>query len=634
MARDLSRSRAILISNAVFTDKEIEALPAAVGCVPAMKALLTSELCGWPAGRVESLPDVTAPHLLARSLVEMVKGVQDVLLVYYVGHGLRTATGQLALALRETSYDPEALPYTAMLYESLASILRGSPARTKLVILDCCRAELGNKANFQFKFAGIHSQPADGFYFIGASNAWQSAKSPPDGGLPYFTEALIQVVQVGIPGKPPQLTIEHIFVELRARMLRAGHPEPVQSGIRNAYHWPFARNAAPPETHSELESKLQSEVDSLASKVKALSYSFGTGIEEARQVSRLIAEGWYDQAVPIIQRVAGEWERAAPAEAASWIVKRYILPALRSEASDQLEYHMARVAAAFAELAERVGATAASRIHSLERDVHVAVWSLSPSPATRNRQRAMMEDMARQLGDSLPKIIASRLEEDAQPILLRAERIIDEASLGFRLGLEGKLLAVTEQFFPGAQLVLAGAEVGPLRERVAHDATQLIVQAMESARIPLEDVLLEIVFDWSDPEVKVWHRLVGFVALLIVNFQKDMLSLEGMIGRLSPDRKINAVRERLFRAAMRELHEDRFSREVAEAAKGQTQESLLRLQVRVRSWLYGVVNYLDSEQFTDAFLAGMADMTGIVSSTASQLHDIASALDTLRAASP
>ena len=218
-----------------------------------MKALLAGDLCGWPTDQVESLQDVSAPPELARQLVEMVKDVEDVLLLYYAGHGMRTTTGQLALALRESSANPELLPHTAIMYEAIARILRRCPAATKLVILDCCHAELGNKANYQFQSADIDGEPVDGLYFIGASKQYEKAKSPLAGGLPYFTEAFIQVVRTGIPGKPPQLTIDQIFTELRARMLRASLPEPVQSGIRDAHHWPFARNTARPETHRDPE---------------------------------------------------------------------------------------------------------------------------------------------------------------------------------------------------------------------------------------------------------------------------------------------------------------------------------------------------------------------------------------------
>jgi hypothetical protein len=249
MDRDLSRSRAILISNAIYRDREIPDLAAASGCTIAMKALLTGDLCGWPSDRVECLEDVGAPHELATKLVELVEAVDDVLLLYYVGHGMRTATGKLALALTESRAKPELMPHTTILYEAIAEILRGSAALTKLVILDCCHAELGNKANYQTQSADIDAEPVDGLYFIGASKKYEKARSPLTGGLPYFTDAFIEVIRAGIPGKPAQLTIDQVFVQLRARMLRANLPEPMQSGIRDAHHWPFARNAARAETH-------------------------------------------------------------------------------------------------------------------------------------------------------------------------------------------------------------------------------------------------------------------------------------------------------------------------------------------------------------------------------------------------
>jgi hypothetical protein len=155
MARDLSSSRAILIGNGTFDDtRQIPAVPAS-GCVAAMLDLLTSDLCGWPRDRVDVFEDVAAPSDLARNLVRTVRGAETMLLVYYVGHGLLTMKGHLALVLRGTDPDPEALPHTSMLYENLASILRGSPAATKLIILDCCYAETANQANFGTQSAGL-----------------------------------------------------------------------------------------------------------------------------------------------------------------------------------------------------------------------------------------------------------------------------------------------------------------------------------------------------------------------------------------------------------------------------------------------------------------------------------------------
>jgi len=245
MARDLSRARAILIGNGSFTSPQIGAVPAA-GCVEAVNELLTGPLCGWPADRITALNDMPTWDPLARKVIAAVRDAQDVLLVYYVGHGFMTRTGQLALALYETDADAEALPHTAMLYENLADILRGCRAVTKLVILDCCHAELGGTASdlFQGGTDLADAYPVDGLYFIGASKRYQVAKYPDDGTLTYFTQALIDVVHDGIPGQPEELRLDQIFLELRARLVEARLPEPVEAGIRGARQYPFARNAA------------------------------------------------------------------------------------------------------------------------------------------------------------------------------------------------------------------------------------------------------------------------------------------------------------------------------------------------------------------------------------------------------
>ena len=244
MVRDLSRARAILIGNARYESRGIEDLPPARGSVAAMAGLLEGQLCGWPTDRVTQLVDVPTQHELALEVIAAVQDAEDLLVVYYVGHGLRTSKGQLALALGKTHPGSEALPYTAMLYESLAEILRGCRAATKLVILDCCHAELGGKANYVFQGSDLaEAYPVDGLYFIGASKQHEKAKSPVGGELTYFTQALIDVVRGGIANRPEELQLDQIFLELRARLVRANLPEPVESGIRGARQFPFALNA-------------------------------------------------------------------------------------------------------------------------------------------------------------------------------------------------------------------------------------------------------------------------------------------------------------------------------------------------------------------------------------------------------
>ena len=245
--RDYSRSRAVLIGNGTFSEHEkIPAVPAS-GCVAAMLDLLTSDLCGWPRNRVSLFEDLANPADLARGLVRAVREAEDVLLVYYVGHGMLTMTGDLVLALSDTEADPEALPYTALPYASLARIMCGSTAATKLVILDCCYAETANQATFGTQSADLaDAYPVDGLYFIGASKRREKAGFPLHGDLTYFTEAFIETVRAGVPGSPPapELTLAQIFRAVRTRLAASGLPEPADSGIRDARQYPFASNAA------------------------------------------------------------------------------------------------------------------------------------------------------------------------------------------------------------------------------------------------------------------------------------------------------------------------------------------------------------------------------------------------------
>jgi len=245
--RDYSRSRAILIGNGAFTDHEKIPQVPAPGCVAAMLDLLAGDLCGWPRDRISLFEDLPNLADLARRLVPAVREAQDVLLVYYVGHGMLTMEGDLVLALKDTDADPEALPYTSMPYSSLAGIMKGSTAATKLVILDCCYAETANQANFGTQSAGVtDALPVDGLYFIGASKKREKAGFPLHGDLTYFTEAFIETVRSGIPGNPtvPELTLAHIFRAVRARLAASRLPEPADSGIRDARQYPFAVNAA------------------------------------------------------------------------------------------------------------------------------------------------------------------------------------------------------------------------------------------------------------------------------------------------------------------------------------------------------------------------------------------------------
>src|SRR5262245_17684405 len=135
---DFSRSRAVLIGTSLYQDTRFSRLPAAANSLVAMQTVLTDPmLCRWPAERVTVLDNPR--HGTSHPLLELrrlARETTDVLLFYYVGHGTILRRGQLCLTLSDTSFDDPDI--TGLEYQRIRDALADSPARTTIVILDCC----------------------------------------------------------------------------------------------------------------------------------------------------------------------------------------------------------------------------------------------------------------------------------------------------------------------------------------------------------------------------------------------------------------------------------------------------------------------------------------------------------------
>ncbi|MGB6165629.1 MAG: caspase family protein [Pseudonocardiaceae bacterium] len=125
-------SHAVLIGVSAYEHAEFPPIRAARNSLQAMRELLSDPaLCGWPPERVT----VIANPLSAADLAETTTGV---LLLYYAGHGALSARGELCLTV--TSTRPDRPKITGLHWDALAEVLRASPARARIAILDCCFA--------------------------------------------------------------------------------------------------------------------------------------------------------------------------------------------------------------------------------------------------------------------------------------------------------------------------------------------------------------------------------------------------------------------------------------------------------------------------------------------------------------
>ena len=129
-------SSAILIGVSAYEYAELAPIRAARNSLLAMRSLLLDpELGGWAAGQVRVIANPLSAADLSAEIAEVAVATTGVLLLYYVGHGVRSDQGELCLS--GTATDPDQPEVSGLPWRKLADTLRGSPAHTRLSILDC-----------------------------------------------------------------------------------------------------------------------------------------------------------------------------------------------------------------------------------------------------------------------------------------------------------------------------------------------------------------------------------------------------------------------------------------------------------------------------------------------------------------
>ncbi|MBM7774748.1 hypothetical protein JOD54_004952 [Actinokineospora baliensis] len=241
-------SHAVLIGVSAYEYTEFPPVRAARNSVEGMRALLTDPaLCGWPADRVTVILNPTSVADLASRVADLAEATTGVLLFYYVGHGVLSSRAELCLTV--TSTRPNRPRISGLPWDVVAEVLRESPARLRLAIVDCCFAgqaiEALAAADGPTLADLVH---VEGTYTLTATTRNRVAHVPPpdqqDSACTSFTGELLDLVRAGIPDKPAQLSFGDIYPLLRQRLQAKGLPAPNQRGTDTASQFPFATNAA------------------------------------------------------------------------------------------------------------------------------------------------------------------------------------------------------------------------------------------------------------------------------------------------------------------------------------------------------------------------------------------------------
>jgi WD40 repeat protein len=222
-------------------------LPAVAGTLADLKQVLVGR-CGLPAAAVRVERDPATPVELGDAVAAEAGRAEGLLVVYYVGHGLVSSTGALHLATRVTRPTDLHLPHTALPYDTVREYLRqyrlGGPARSLVVILDCCfsgRAldRLGDPADDVGGLTDI-----SGAYVLTSAGRNELALAPPGARHTAFTGALLRLLTDGDPDGPAELTLHHAFRYLARTLQAAGLPRPRCAADDRAGELVLAPNSA------------------------------------------------------------------------------------------------------------------------------------------------------------------------------------------------------------------------------------------------------------------------------------------------------------------------------------------------------------------------------------------------------
>jgi osmoprotectant transport system substrate-binding protein len=237
---DYSQSLAVLIGTSEYQDGAFPAILAAENSLEGMWQILTEdELCGWPARQVKKLSNESDNRHLGIKLSKWARKTTGVFLLYYVGHGIPGEHGP-GLTLTDTQW--EHTDHTGLDYGHIRRALLESPARVKIVILDCCFA--GRAASASLSGEGLDAAGIEGTYVLAAAD--HAAHVPQDqvAACTSFTGELLELIRHGISDGPAELTLDVIYPHLRVRLHELGLPEARCRGTDTAGTFPFTRNAA------------------------------------------------------------------------------------------------------------------------------------------------------------------------------------------------------------------------------------------------------------------------------------------------------------------------------------------------------------------------------------------------------
>lgn len=218
--------------------------------VPAAKATVTElgevfvQRCGLARDRLRVLVDPRDPIELGRALDEVIQRAEDVLLVYYVGHGLLDPDGNLYLATQATDDPLRGLAYRAFPCTALRDALAECRARSIVAVLDCCFSGRADAPVSRVMVDSFDRGYVGGGYVLASAAPESVALAPVGARYTAFSGEVVRLLREGDPTAPPELTLDRVYESLWRTLPERGFPRPHRRSADRAGEMILAANPA------------------------------------------------------------------------------------------------------------------------------------------------------------------------------------------------------------------------------------------------------------------------------------------------------------------------------------------------------------------------------------------------------
>ena len=313
---------AILIASSRFPKADnLQALAGPENDVAQVQEILTSSAHG-NFGKVTTLKN-RPHHQILRKINEILYGAErdDMILLYYSGHGKLDTAGQLHLATVNT--EMAALETTSIPLITIQRLIANSAATKTALILDCCYSGAVDKAFFR---GDVEEQlnlmsGGRGTFIMTASTGLQMAKEREDEKLGIFTKHLVEGVRSGKADRDGDglITMNELYNYVHEQVKSESAQEPMKWDLDVRGELIFAKSGKSPA--SERRADLRRRILELAS-----SYVLPDGITRrsldviSKKPSELV--GSYIRYDALLDHILVEDFRAGPFVEAWYAIER------------------------------------------------------------------------------------------------------------------------------------------------------------------------------------------------------------------------------------------------------------------------------------------------------------------------